>query len=228
MKRVKVVLVSLLIACMLLACEKKSASDNVSESDANTESIDESDKTEGEKEESGILGGVYQDGDELVAVPMGTIVMESQKKICSVQVPQNYMIYGLYMEDANNFSNYEDAYNVLVKEAVKNDAWESDIAMAGCKLSSTNGDPVTGMDIYVQECSFEEVVPVSDCVELEDCKYRTFYCESPEVCMDSDISIYIMVSDNVVILVNYTGPLYDSLGAEQLSKNVYNLFEISY
>lgn len=225
MERIKRGCTLLLIVCMLMACGKESTSNTEEESADQIEAVDESQDTE---EKRDTLGGVYQDGDELVNVPMGTCVQGIQKEVCTVQMPENYLLYGLYMDDTYNFQDYENVYNVLVKQVAENNVWENGIPMSGCKLSSTSGDPVTGLDIYIQECSFEEVVPVQECTEVKDCEYQTLYCDSPEICMDNDVSVYIKASDNIVILVNYTGTLYTTLGAEELSKNIYDLFEISY
>lgn len=209
---------SLISACVLSACGNGQTAHTTSETDTSVRQENQ-DKTDA-------LAGVFCDGNGLISVPMGAYIGGTQQPICQVQFPENYIMYGSYTESESTYRDYDGAYNVLVGEADANDVWENDVQMSGCTITSTAGDPVTRFEVYVKEGSFDEIIPGDNSFELKGKEYQTVYCESVDTLLDTDLEVYIKISDHCVASVYYEGPLFDEMGAERLAENIYGLFSI--
>lgn len=210
--------------CILTACGKNQTNDPAAVSEKSTS--DQENTEQSAQMDNEILAGVFQDGSSLISVPMGTNIEGVQEQICQVELPENYLIYGSYTESEDVYRDYDGAYNVLAGEAYADSAWKNEMQMSGCTLTSTEGDPVTQVEIYVDEGSFDEMIPSDNCAELEGKEYRTVYGESDDTLANTDLEVYIMASNQSVISVYYEGPLSDEIDAEQLADNIYGLFEI--
>lgn len=225
MRKMKTGCFILAVMCMLTACGKNQTDEPAAVSENspdNQKGTEQSTQTDNET-----LAGVFQDGSSLISVPMGTNIDGAQQQVCQIEIPENYLIYGSYTETEEVYRDFDGVYNVLVREAYEDNAWENEMQMSGCTLTSTEGDPVTKLEVYVNEGVFDEIIPADNYTDLEGKEYRTVYCESDDALSGTDLEVYIMASEQSVISVYYEGPLSDEMDAGQLADNIYELFEIT-
>lgn len=225
MKRKIIKGIFILAAVLLSGCgsgENKASEDGTTAQQQTAESVYKE-----ENADSGILENVYKDGSESLNIPMGAVINDGDPFSCTVKMPANYNVYGSYETNDGYFMNLDKAYDVLLSDAFDEGAWDDETLMASCLLVSTAGDPVTKLQIDILNEAFDSVLPDGECREAANCAYRTLYCEPSSEYLENDETVYIIISEDILIMVRYSGPLSDSLGMEQLAQNIHNLFTVN-
>lgn len=208
--------------CLMTACAgKNEGSSNIGQKS----SLAETHQDEQSKDE--VLEGVYKDGTQCVTVPMGVAIDGEIQEVCSVKIPENYDIYGLYDTQEGYYGEMTDAYARDVCDAYADNAWGGEEMMEKCLLCSQNGDPLTEITMQVANASFDDVIPAGDCSEAAGCTYTTYYCVPDPEDLAVDEVVYICLSDDVIAYVEYSGPLAETYGQEALAENISALFTLS-
>lgn len=230
MKRKNIAGILALTICLVSACSKgadspvekylENKADNAIESAEQNNSADDS-------LNSDVLSGVYKDGDQEIIISMGTMVDDASTIICEVKLPANYNVYASYVTDEGYYMDFDNAYNVRVSDAYEHGAWNEDKVMARCLVVSTDGDPVTQLQIDVTNENYGSITLDGDCQEVKNSTYRTFFCSPTSEYVENDETVYVILSDDILVTVKYTGPLDDKYGMEKLAENIQGLFSLN-
>lgn len=232
----KIVTMMLVIAMSLcmMACGGKKDDESSSVGHVTSEAVDKS-EDDVPKEETGkseALAGVYPAADELIEIPLGIFYKGTQTDFCKIQAPINYLGGVIYFDDQmeDHISELSDGADVL-SDSIDAGLLEEDYSIQDLMVSNAHLVEEPSKIVYTIGTSeqygygYDEVrAAYSNATDLKNAENRAFYYVDEYT--DTDLVLIYEINSEALLQVQYTGPLADELGLEQIAENLYNIIEV--
>jgi len=238
MKKIIMVTVAVFMLTGIFGCGDEKTIANTESSGEQVEEqqyVGESAKEELEEErvktdriEGGLLAGVYSDGDELVEIPMGTYFEGGQKVFCNVKIASNYRSAAFYdLDGESNDKGFEQTDGgTTLAFSIEEGLLEEDYAIKEIIIMAIK-DNMTFSIVPTAVRSMEDVKTyASEVFEIGTQEVPAFYYVDPSEYSISDVDVYILLNEDMGMLIKYEGPLAEELGLDQLARNIYDLVTV--
>ena len=225
----KLLAVLLMAAFVMTACGGKDTESKPSDMGNNVEETQEQVQQE-TITKSKALAGVYPEGDELAEIPMGTFSDEGQTDYCTVGIPLNYIggaVSDFSLTENTSFEMFSGGDRV--EFAIEEGLLETGNSISYVVISNKASE---NTEIYfnlmsAEEATYENVKNMSiDYTEMgTDENPALYYVDESEYAF-GDMRLVYSVNPDIMLVIDYAGPLYDELGIDTLAENLYNIIEV--
>lgn len=233
-KGILTIMLVIAMALSVMACGGKKDNENQSEESVTSEMVEneeeETPKTDIDKSEA--LAGVYPSADKLVKIPLGIFCKGAQTDFCRIQAPLNYWGGAIYFDDQmeDHISEIAEGANLL-SDSLDNGLLEAGYSIQNMILTNPHLVELPTNIVYTMFTAefhgytYDDVrTAYTNGIDLENVENRAFYYVSENT--DTDLVLIYEISSEAMLQVQYTGPLVDELGLDQIAENLYNIIEV--
>lgn len=234
-KFVKVIFIGMLFG--IVGCEGKKEVDIQTETETVSSAI-ENEETKGvdsaeEKRKSEVeaLGGVYLNGGSLEKVKMGTYYEGGIKGTCMVKMPAEYMFGAVYTDDSGQENSVPEIGNSSVQEVLDKGILEELGYPCSFVLLHSYEEDSSSMSLRIFSSDIKNMQNIKERnnggTDFGTAEHPAYYYVDSDEHAYTDLSVAYQINSNILLLMEYSGPLAGELGLEQLAQNMYDLVEIS-
>lgn len=231
----RIVIIMLVIAMSLsmMACGSKKENENKNVESTTNETVEKEEETpKKDVGKSEALAGVYPAADELVEIPLGIYYKGAQTDFCKIQAPLNYWSGAIYYDEQmeDHGSELSDGA-VLLSNALDAGLLEADYSIQNFMLSNPHlAEIPTNIMCTIGTTEqhgygYDEIKEAyENGIELKNKDNRAFYYVDEYT--DTDLVLIYEINSEAMLQVQYTGPLAEELGLDQIAENLYNIVEV--
>ena len=183
---------------------------------------------------SDALGGVYQDGEELTSIPMGTCIDGEQVDLVNVEMPLNYIFGAGYIDADGESANFDYAHgNSILSTALESNFQSEPYAIKDIDIMAF-GESGTSVRYLVEtKYTFDDMKEYAKTEEdFSDYTEKTingndviYYKDNAQSDSIDFIMIY-PIKDVALLGVYYNGSLAVVLSMVQLAEKICNLITV--
>lgn len=219
-KRIYMFLLCAMILTLVACGKENNTSDLENENQQMTDEITEDIREESVKDNNeDVLLGVYDGATDYMELPMGTFFEGEQKEFCKVKLPLEYVASANYSDNGENSLVNEDIYGIKVENIELKD---SSIVNQRIIVGSTSGTELKFSIVLTSILSMEDEKEYAGDYSIIDKSGNEaiYYLD------DQEVNFVYQVNENILLYVNYEGPMIDEIGVDQLAQNIYDLVEV--
>ena len=212
------------------------------QTNSDKDGVVKTEQSDSKKEFSITLEKVFPGVDEMVTLPLGTTFKKKQVNCCSIKIPENYLINAGYYDGVLVNSIFEMAAgDKTVKDSIdagllnqKKDIRYFQVSNSNLVAKDKSKDKdslkettiLTGVLYSSEELSYDMVKGQSDGYkELED--NGAFYYQVKDKTVSTDLTLCYPISENILLLLDYEGPVSREKEMEEVAKELYDLIEVN-
>ena len=225
----KLLAVLLMSALFMTACGGKDSGSNPSDVGDSAEENQEQTSVEEDSVKSKALAGVFPAGEELVEIPMGTYSDVGQTDYCTVKLPSNYIggaVSALSLSEEKSFDMFSGSDSVT--SALEQGLVENENSISYMVISNQESDTTkVYLDLMCAEkATYETFKNMSvDYTEIGNSENPALYYVDESSYAMGDMRLVYSVNPEIILVIDYAGPLCDELGIDAIAENLYNIIE---
>lgn len=178
-------------------------------------------RTDGE-----ILGGVYLNGGNLAEIKMAAFHDGSIQETCTVRMPTDYMFAAVYTDDTGQEAVVPKTGNLLQEILDEGILDGLGNPCSYVRLQSREKDN-SSMSISVLSRNVKNMQDIknynSGGTDFGAAEHPAYYYTGPAEYAKMDLGVAYQINNDILLLMEYSGPLVEELGPEQLAQNMYGL-----
>ena len=239
MKRSKYFVIALAALVCMNGCGKKDNVDtnteestvlSVVESNAETSVAEQNETTENKKSDTEKIEeelSIYPGCTEIAEIPMGIT-----SEVVTIKMPLNYVIAGNYLDENGTSVILDglDSATTTVQDGINAGSFYQDNKMVYATWTSAEFEGTTiSAEVYGENMAitFDDVKTYyPDGKEFGTSDIPAWLYHQDNELENIDISVCMQISPEIILNLDYTGPLDDEIGEEAAAQQLYDLVTV--
>ena len=178
---------------------------------------------------------IYKKSENTIELNMGTYINEEKMDLCSIKVPESYMLYAAALDKDGKEIVFDMANGTTTaSEAVKNGVLEKESAYAIMATNSNivkEGSKETKVSFMIYNNGPNTYAMIRRDVDVignldSDAHNGFFYKEKGNNTV-TDLKVCCKLNDYAALVINYYGPLVDQITEREIAEDLYRLVKVN-